>query len=187
MTFLPYSNILMIGNTGMLRRVSIELAEVTPHLTSVARTTQSLNELDRWIMKGLATTHDMLCLDWTDSDHFLRSVIDHFEGESMPELIVAWIHNDDLAMRLFRELASHSSAMRFFHILGSSSRNVIEQAEVLRASAEVGQEVARYHQVVLGHIDDEHGRRRWLTHAEISSGVLQAIREDRLIFVVGKS
>ena len=42
----------------------------------------------------------------------------------------------------------------------------------------------QYRQVILGFVI-EGGRSRWLTHAEISGGVLDAVRNDRLFSIVG--
>ncbi len=177
-----YSHTLVVGGTGMLRAASVELATRSKRLTSVARTQRSLLSLDAELV-GSGCIHHMLALDWNTPDHFLSEIERHITATEPPELVVAWIHDDYLALRLATTLAQTGHPMRFFHVIGSARTNPKTIADDLLHSVKLPPNM-RYHQVILG-AHRSGGYTRWLTHQEISSGVLQAIEENQTQWIVG--
>jgi hypothetical protein len=126
----------------------------------------------------------MLALDWSDGARYVAKVIDHIGRSLEPDLVVAWIHDDGVARRLLEDLSAEATAYDFFHIVGSSRENPIGVAARLRTQiGELG--AVRYHQVILGARADGHPV-RWLTHAEISAGVIEAIEIRAPLHVVGR-
>lgn len=166
----------------MLRSASLELATRSRRLTSVARTRRSLSTLDRDWPAG-AGAHDILSLDWTMPGLFLEGIKHHVARTGGPDLVVAWMHDDALTLRIAARLAEDSPIPRFFHIIGSATVNPLKIADSLRMSAEATN-LNHYHQIVLG--GHGSGRRgRWLTDWEISRGVLQAVERQKPMYVVG--
>src|SRR5690606_10565489 len=98
-------------------------------------------------------------------------------------LVVAWIHDDeDRVIRQTAESIRHAGGADFawdlYHVLGSSSN----LDEILRKTPAPPE--CAYHQVQLGFVI-EGNRSRWLTHEEISSGVIECVRNGRRRHVVG--
>lgn len=177
-----FNHTLVVGGTGMLRAASVQLAAHSRRLTSVARTQRSLSSLDAELV-NTGCIHHMLSLDWNLPDRFLLEIERHIAATEPPELTVAWIHDDLLALRLADALARTGRLMRFFHVIGSASRNPKEVADLLLQGLKLP-ENAGYHQVILG-AHKSGDQVRWLTHQEISAGVLEAIEAGRRQFVVG--
>jgi hypothetical protein len=173
---------LIIGGTGMLRQASIHLASRSQRLTSVARTRRSLAALDAALPAG-SGRHDMLALDWSAPDNFLDEIERHLTQTGPPDLVLAWIHQDHLALRLADRLSQSGHPLRFYHVIGSSGPNPSEIAHGLLARIEQAPHLY-YHQVILGAVKTGWGT-RWLTNEEISAGVLAAIETEQTQFVVG--
>ncbi|WCH45748.1 short-chain dehydrogenase [Lysinibacillus sp. OF-1] len=88
-------------------------------------------------------------------------------------MVIAWIHS--YAETVLESIASEISGI---WILGSSA-NLNEIKDKIHLL-----EITHYRQVQLGFIM-ENGQSRWLTHKEISQGVIDAIQYDRSINIVG--
>jgi hypothetical protein len=177
-----YAHTLIIGGTGMLRGAAIELAQQSQRLTSVARTHRSLAALDAALTAG-SGQHYMLALDWSAPDHFIEEIERHLTKTGPPDLMVAWIHQDHLSLRLAVRLGQSGHPLRFFHVIGSDGADPSQIAQALLKSIEQVPHL-HYHQVILGAVKTSWGI-RWLTNQEISAGVLEAIGAQQRQFVVG--
>jgi hypothetical protein len=96
---------------------------------------------------------------------------------------VAWFHNARLpaAHRLAERVRG-----RFFQVLGSRVADPEHPGRLEKAAGVArGLPTCRLQQVVLG-FKVENGASRWLSHDEISGGVLEAIRTDRPHSVIGQ-
>ena len=175
-----YSHAVIIGGTGMLRAASIQLAGQSRQLTSVAHTRQSLNALDGALPEGHGA-HHRLTLDWSEPEAFIKAITQHLESTEQPDLVVAWVHNTQLGVRLAASLGKRN--VQFFHVIGSAAANPAKVAAQARGCAQLPRTVA-YHQVILGAVRQGAGM-RWLTNSEISGGVLAAIHAQQARFVVG--
>ncbi len=176
-----YRHMRAIGGTGMLRDASIALAARSERLTSVARAQASLDRLDD--APPRSTLHHRLRLDWSDTDGFLDAIDGHVSGTEHPDLVLAWIHDDGVALRLALRLARRATPIRFIHVIGSASQDPVRVAERVLDGFHPPAHLA-YRQVVIGSQRTGHGR-RWLTDDEISQGVLEASGTDQATFVVG--
>lgn len=99
------------------------------------------------------------------------------------DLAVAWFHTLKIAAP--RVLAERVRG-RMFQVLGSATADPAHPRRLATAATVAdGLEHCRLRQVVLGFrvID---GRSRWLTNDEISAGVLDAVRNDRPLSVIGQ-
>lgn len=177
-----YQHVLVIGGTGMLQAASIRLGVCSNRLITVARTERSLRNIDTGLLPG-SGFHHRLKLDWSNSEGFLDAIINHIESTEPPDLVVAWIHDDELTVRLFSLMAENSVIPRFCHIIGSASENPKAIADSLLA--DMPRSLAEhYHQVILG-AKGKGVRARWLTNHEISEGVLEAVKTQHAQFLVG--
>jgi hypothetical protein len=171
---------LIVGGTGMLKQVSIALAKRSRLLTSVARTAASLHKLDRELERGDGS-HYMLQLDWSDGN-FLDKLEAHCSAVGYPSLVVAWLHNDDLAPRIAARIGDAIESCRFFHVRSSAAADPNRGSERLaKAWAAVP---VQQHEVILGFQITDSGS-RWLDNSEISSGVITAIERGARKTVVG--
>ena len=99
------------------------------------------------------------------------------------DLAVAWFHT--LKIPAPRRLAERIDG-RLFQVLGSATGDPAHPDRLsTAATVAVGLPKCRLRQVVLG-FRVEGGRSRWLSNAEISGGVLEAIRADLAFSIVGK-
>lgn len=178
-----YAHTLVVGGTGMLAAASKTLALRSHRLTSVARTLRSLATLDA-ALADAGCVHHACPLDWTEPERFLCGIERHVAATEPPDLVVAWIHDDELAIRLAERLATARRPPVFVHVVGSSSGDPTVVADAVRGRLSKGPYAAHYRQAILG--VRRTGRTvRWLTHEEISSGVVEAIDRAAPTFLIG--
>lgn len=177
---------LVIGGTGMLRRAVLKLAEQSTILSVIARSGPRLDELAEQVgMEGGRL--NPICVDYADSDRLRTSLAAALSEFGAVDLVVSWIHSsapdahrvvarcvDDRAEKFFR----------WFDLLGSAFAD--PSVEVSDRAAEFGEfERLQYRSVVLGFVI-ENSRSRWLTHQEISEGVVRAVENDDYRSVTGQ-
>ena len=123
----------------------------------------------------------MLALDWSKPEEFLHSLWQHLVRTERPDLVVAWIHDDELAIQV-AGLVVTQPACRFFHVVGSAGSDPSLIAATLRQR--LSPSTTTYHQVILGRVRASEGT-RWLTNEEISASVLDAIARAEPEYIVG--
>jgi hypothetical protein len=97
------------------------------------------------------------------------------------ELVIAWIHsNEEQIIRIISSEIENTSSNKWklFHVLGSN-RDLDQICKTIDIS-----EKCHYHQIQLGFILSDN-RSRWLTHDEISNGVITSIQSKQKKYVVG--
>jgi molybdopterin-guanine dinucleotide biosynthesis protein A len=158
---------LVVGGTGMLAALTRSLAERGHVVTSVARrATLPPDNARNTVLQGRIAP---LALDYRDGAH-LRAGLARAVAERGPiELAVCWIHTDAPdAPRIVAEALAPGA--RLVQVFGTRTWP-LEHVPVHVA----------YRQVLLGS-----GGHRWLTHEEISAGVLAAVDADMPVRVVGE-
>jgi hypothetical protein len=177
---------LVVGGTGMLRGVSLDLAARGMEVSVIARNEERL--------RRLATESEMLAgaihpvpLDYRDTDRLTRTLAAAREARGPISLAVLWVHAvaPHAPTAVARAIASPDDPPRLFHLRGSAARDPSASADpiALRLREHPG---IRYREIVLG-FTGRPGRTRWLTDAEISDGVIRAIEEDAPRTVVGRT
>ena len=166
---------LVIGGTGMLARASVWLSENGYHVSVIGRNAEKMQVL----LDENPTRMTPVMVDYTN----LVELVDQLrriQNEHGPiELVVAWIHSTGQhVLPCLIESFSHSQPWKLFQVSGSSS-NLQEIKDRLAIPTHVS-----YHQIQLG-FKTESGISRWLTHAEISNGVIQSILEEKPEQVIG--
>jgi hypothetical protein len=171
-------HILVVGGSGMLREMVEALVRDGGRLSLLSRRASAAAPAG-------ATGYDG---DYYDEAGFVRALDAAVAAEGPIELAVAWFHTLKIAAprRLAERIGSPGAPGRLVQVLGSATADP-GHPERLAAAAEVAQglENCRLLQVVLGFVAEQ-GRSRWLSNAEISNGVLTAIRADRPLTFVGQ-
>ena len=164
-------HILVVGGTGMLSGLVEALAGDGGRLSLLSR---------RSSQAPIGTGYDC---DYNDDQAF-AAALDAAVARSGPvDLAVAWFHTLKIAApRLLAEQVNG----RLFQVLGSATADPAHPGRLARAAKVAeGLPECRLRQVVLG-FRCEAGGSRWLTQAEISDGVLDAVRSDRASTIVGQ-
>lgn len=165
---------LVVGGTGMLAGVTRWLAEQGHTVSVISRgMTPGLNG-----GFTLGRIHPIEA-DYRESETLRQRINETIAKYGPIELAVFWIHSD--APEAFRvishEISKHAETpWHLFHVRGNAAHLHPESPQVPSNCS--------CRQVILGFVAGANGS-RWLTHNEISGGVIEAIRSDRERFVVG--
>lgn len=178
------SHALVVGGTGMLRGVSLYLAEQGYTVSVVARRRDRLQAL---VDSAAAFRGEIvpLQLDYGDPVELERALARSAGAFGPIALAVCWVHSvatDPLSV-VARTIAGAGASPRLFHIRGSASAKPAAGGPRIPQSL-LAFPTLRYRQVILGFVI-ENGRSRWLSHREISDGVISAVSSDREITIVG--
>ena len=162
-------HVLVVGGTGMLTGLVEALAGDGGRLSLLSRhASQHPGGFD---------------CDYHDDVAFGRALADAITLNGPIELAVAWFHTLKIAAP---RLLAEQVRGRMFQVLGSGVADPAYPHRLATAAAVAdGRVDCRLRQVVLGFrvID---ARSRCLTNEEISAGVLDAVRSDRPMTVIGE-
>lgn len=162
-------HILVVGGTGMLSGLVEALAGDGGRLSLFSR------RASRFVGAGV-TGYDV---DYYDEAAFAAAL----DAAGPVDLAVAWFHTLKIAAP--RRLAERVHG-RLFQVLGSATGDPAHPDRLQTAAAVVdGLPDCRLRQVVLG-FQVGGGRSRWLSDAEISGGVLDAVRADAPLSIIGQ-
>ena len=165
------AHILVVGGTGMLSELVEALASDGGRLSLLSRrASQAFGE------SGFDC-------DYHDQQAFAAALTAAVERSGPVDLAIAWFHTLKIAApRLLAEQVDG----RLFQVLGSATADPGHPDRLGRA-ASVAADLpdCRLRQVVLGFKVVE-GAARWLTNAEISQGVLEAVSADRAVTIIGQ-
>tara|TARA_R110002111_G_scaffold109318_1_gene168160 strand:+ start:262 stop:810 length:549 start_codon:yes stop_codon:yes gene_type:complete len=172
-----YRSAVVIGATGMMSGVAEYLVQRAHCLSFTARTSQSLNSLSQRLSPfGSASG---IKVDWNKRAEFLSGLSKLCENGECPDIVVAWLHDDTLGPEIASVLA-RGQKMAFFQVRGSSAaRPMTENSLEIPCIKGLS-----YHEVILG-FQIEANRSRWLSHDEITAGVVEAIEHSVEASVVG--
>ena len=157
---------LVVGGTGMLSGVVAELVRDGCHVVVPSRRYAPI-PLD---LPGSATDGRRALwveADWAAPESFAERAEKALGGKA--ELLVAWVHDayrDDVLAAITPLLATDAAVVE---VRGSSA------AQSVGRELEPSLPAHQTQLVVLGFVRDGEGT-RWLTHREISEGVLDAVR-----------
>lgn len=170
---------LVVGGTGMLADVSIWLVNQGYQVSIIARNPARMNSL----LERTNNKHNItpLLVDYKKDDALQAKVRAAIEKHGPIDLAIAWIHSNapNALNVIVNEITEHQNDWDLFHVLGSSS-NLEKIKKGIPAP-----EGCNYYQVQLGFVlEGEFSR--WLSHKEISVGVIDAIRHRKKILTVGQ-
>lgn len=163
----------VIGGTGMLAEVSLWLVNQGYIVTVVGRNEEKMKAL----MKKDELNIVPLLVDYHDTNQFRNCIRQTIAQNGPIDLVVAWIHSigDDVLRILSSEISNN---WQLFHVLGSRA-NLPYIKNIVQLSPN-----CMYFQIQLGFII-EANHSRWLTHQEISAGVIDAIKKKENTLIVG--
>lgn len=169
---------LVVGGTGMLEKVNHWLIEQEYDVYVIGRSRAKLDRLKQ--ETGHPAKFHGISVDYEDSDQFASELKRLFKKNGIPKIVVSWIHSSaPQALPLVNEFIKNqdiNSTWYLFHIQGSARFLEKENTPV--------PENCLYRRVYLGFILEKN-RSRWLSHDEISNGIIQAIKNDQQETVVG--
>jgi NAD(P)-dependent dehydrogenase (short-subunit alcohol dehydrogenase family) len=172
------SHALVIGGTGMLRGVTRELAKRFDHVSVVARSKSDLDTLEKekpGAIHGIAVDYR----NETELRALIRGAVSTYGNVT---LVVAWIHEDGSVIPHVIVESAGDAPLTFVHVLGSASADPSRPDLSIRKDME--HSCVAYHEAILGFVL-EGNHSRWLSHGEISAGVLKAIETGAPRSIIG--
>lgn len=151
----------------------------------IARNPYRLHDAAARLPRPPAGSLNLIALDYHDTPA-LRAALEQAVRDHGPiEPAVCWIHGTapEAPGVVAQYTGTPERPGRFFHVLGSVAADPSRPDPGRRAALERAGPIL-YREVIRGFVIDA-GRSRWLTHREISQGVLEAIRADRPRSIVG--
>lgn len=122
---------------------------------------------------------NFLQVDYRNTNLLKEKVTEAIEEFGPLELIVSWIHSTaPNALEIILNSGSMSQEIELYQVISSSTR-------IISPHMNLGiPENYKNHFVQLGFVIDKEGS-RWLSHKEISEGVIQAIIDQKSYSLVG--
>ncbi len=171
---------LVVGGTGMLREVVYDLVRQGYYVSVVARHQATLDQLVVGAPESSSSINP-LPLDWINGGEFTASLQTAVQDHGTFSVAIVWIHGTAPAAPAIVAQFVHGD---YFHIRPSSIGSPNHQDPVdVKQLTELTNIV--YHDIILGSISTG-GSTRWLSNAEIASGVLEAIKVKEKRFIVGE-
>ena len=180
----PPPHALVMGGTGMLRDVTLELAQRGMNVSVMARNVHRTREL----CAGNPQRLHPICVDWHETEWLDRRTREAVAERGAVQLVVCWCHTTapDAPMTLARRAAESIApgSCRFLHVLGSSSP-ATNPVKARWRDAISSIPAIEYQMVQLG--CERLGRvLRWLSHDVIAEGVLSALDSRRDYTLIGE-
>lgn len=173
-------HVLVVGGTGMLKDVSIHLNKHGNHTSVIGRTDQNLASLRSSLV--YQDNFTPLALDYRDDESLKTSLNEIQSKYGQIKKVISWISttSPNALQLIIEEVEKRNEGTRWnlFHVLGSRSKLADVKAKVAPPPN------CEYRQIKLGFIIKDHSS-RWLTHEEISQGIIKGIENDDLITIVG--
>ncbi|WP_146816439.1 Rossmann-fold NAD(P)-binding domain-containing protein [Alkalibacillus haloalkaliphilus] len=172
------NHVLIVGGTGMLRDATLWVANQARFVSVIGRTEEKMEQVTRD-----QSNVNAILADYKNEKQLMSKLQEAQKLYGSFDLVVAWVHNipgkDPLSVIM--KSVNNNNEWSLFHVTGSSA-----DLEEIRASLEVPS-YCRYSQVQLGFMVDESlNRSRWLTHNEISKGVIDAINKQKDQYIIGQ-
>ena len=166
----------------MLKEVSRLLAYDYDTVSVIGRNKHRMYALSRE-MEHLNGNLDPLLLDYTDYDELVHQVGNSIERYGPIGLVVSWIHSTapDATGLIAEKINESGSEFIFYDVLGCEYEDPSEEKTLPGFASE---EYIKYRRVITGFVL-ENGGSRWLTNEEISSGVMDAIKNDWEYSIIG--
>jgi hypothetical protein len=175
---------LIVGGTGMLKQVSLELVRAGNVVTIVARRHSKMDLLIREAGPHSENINPIL-IDYSKTAEFLAQIAQAIQKHGEISKAVIWIHSyaNESVYSLAHILTTSKQPCDFLHIRGSESLSAADAdplAESLRLIPNLN-----YRELLLGFVATSTGN-RWLTDDEIAGGVLAALSSQEGRVEVGQ-
>lgn len=166
---------LVIGGTGMLSEVSLWLSKNGYHVSVIGRNPEKMQRL----LEQNSAQLSPVFVDYTNTKELADHLVQIQQKNGALHLVVAWIHSNGIqVIPCLIDRLPASRPWTLFHVNGSSS-NLDEIKSKLILPKHI-----HYAQILLG-FKVENEVSRWLTHQEISGGIIEAIQEKSSKKIIG--
>jgi len=165
---------LVIGGTGMLSDVSRWLADTGYHVSVIGRTNGKHRSLNLKASNPQMINH--LLVDYTNYALLEDQVRKAIESLGPISLVVSWTPIRESLEMVSEIVAKQKDQWTLYQIKGS--RRYFEKESLLVP------ENCEHRSIYLGFIIEDNNS-RWLTHQEISEGIIMNIKEERAESIVG--
>lgn len=168
----------------MLKQVSLFLAAHDNVVSVIARTSPDLKTLEAEAEQSGGKINS-LSLDYRDHDSLKQNLEQSIEINGPVTLVVNWMHSDALdASQVIAEVLNRTSPVcRYFQVLPTNPSDN-RRGRTFFEDPFANFERVLYRKIILGY-QEEKELSRWLTHQEISEGIIDALRNDRKDAVIG--
>lgn len=173
---------LVIGGTGMLRDATLGLARQGYAVTAIARRQARLDSLAAAAPGRIFP----IAVDYRDTAALTAAINTALTERGPVTLALAWIHSTapEAPLAAANALSGAGVPFHYCHVLGSAAADP-SRPQPDRVAQFQQVPGLTYHEVILGFVLQPGGRSRWLTHSEISQGVLDAIAAGAQRHIVG--
>jgi len=158
---------LVVGGSGMLLDVSKWLMNNGYHVSIIGRSQEKMNKL---IVTNTEHLFTPILVDYNNDIELNEKMTNLINKNGKIDLLVSWIHS--YAEGALKTIVKHNSVNNdnwtLLQVLGSKA-NLSEEEKKINLQTN-----CTYRTVQLGFII-ENNHSRWLTHDEISEGVIKAI------------
>lgn len=171
-------HVIIFGGTGMLAGATKWLMENADCISITGRDERKFNELKT---SSNDNDHRFVTLDYSNNEDLKKFLNESIQENGPIDMVVSWIHStaSDAIPIIFEEIyRKQKDQWRFIHIKGSSHDLSSIENEFMVP------ENCIYRQILLG-FKVENDISRWLSHDEISNGVIAAIQHDDKKSIIG--
>jgi len=168
---------LVTGGTGMLKDVTLHLLKKYDKVSVIARSDEGFKKLEDEA-GGYSPRLNKIQTDYSDYSGLINSLIKSIVdfGEINPA--VSWVHSTAplapmLIAKVMNDTSTHSD---FYEVLGSIYADPAARNKKREDEFQIFENI-NYHKIILGYII-EGSNSRWLTNAEISLGIIEAIEQN---------
>ena len=178
------AHVLVVGGTGMLKDVSLFLAQHENTVSVVARNPERLETLTEEAME-LRGRINPLRIDYRNIEGFKSQLRIAIQNYGPIILVVNWMDSDAMeASDLVAEMLDTSSPIcRYFQVLSTSGNSFAEERYFVNPYTHLPRIL--YRTVTLGYQPETGVLSRLLSPAEVCDGIIDAIRHDRRNAVIG--
>lgn len=176
-------HVLVVGGTGMLKEASLYFARHGCTVSVIARDQNKFNELIE--SKSEHGFINPIKVDYSDYSYLEEKLNTAIDNYGKIETCVSWIHSTapEAPYVIADVLNNQNIKTKYFHVLGSEMKNPDERYKIIQFSFERFVNII-YRKIILGFIQED-DKSRWLTNAEISNGVIDAITLERDSITIG--
>lgn len=169
----------VVGGTGMLRGVCLALSQTHGVVSVVARSPERLADLRQAAGDGVVRP---IAEDFRNTPR-LFAALDAAQGDAGPATLAVLWTPDDVATALIAWFAAASASTRVIRVLGSLAAAPGQDPYARRRLLPIRSGLT-YQEAVLGFVI-KGDTARWLSHREISEGVLRAASSGCVRTVIG--
>lgn len=180
------THILIVGGTGMLKDVSCYFLSCGFTISLIARNIKGIEDII--LNKKEEGYVNPLVLDYHNYDELKKKISIAIESHGPIQTTINWIHSSAAEAHLIISdiLNFQNIPFRYYDIIGSSNLKSISDFIAIRRKGFEKFSNLLYRSIILGHIKKDDNTFRWLNHLEISNGVIDAIKSDSDMNIVGR-